>query len=64
MRMRAEADPAYLAGSPVLLEHLHTASFSQHPVELLESVDAVHRENVEVVHLRVAPINRQARAPR
>lgn len=39
----AEADPAYLAGSPVLLEHIKTAPFSQSPIEPLHGVDAMHR---------------------
>lgn len=60
MRVSAEADPAYLAGSPVFFEHFQAAPFSQCPIELLHGVDAMHRENVEVVHLRVPAINRQA----
>lgn len=51
MCVSAEADPANLAGSPVLLEHFHTAPFSQRPIELLHGVDTMHRENVDVVHL-------------
>lgn len=60
MCVSAEADPPYLAGSPVLFEHFQTATFSQRPIKLLHGVDAMHRLNVEVVHLRVVPINWQS----
>ena len=60
MCVRAEADPAYLAGSPVLFENFQAAPFFQRPIELLHGVDAMYRKNVEVVHLRVAPINGKA----
>ena len=56
MCVRAEADPAYLACSPVLLEDFQATPFTQRPIDPLLGVNAMHRENVEVVHLRIAPI--------
>lgn len=55
----AETDPAYLACSPVLFEHFQQAPFSQNPIEPLHGVNAMHRENVEVVHLRIATIDQR-----
>lgn len=48
----AKTDPSDLPLRPKLFDHLHTAALSKRPVELLQGVDPMKREDVHVLHLQ------------